>query len=71
MGYIFLLLIGAAVVVGVIVAFMGGRRRPAGRTAPEHDFTYKQPAAESVTPGDSSTASQSTADSAQKHIPPA
>ena len=71
MGYILLLIVGVAVVVGLIVMFMGGKRRPAGRTTPYNDVTKKTPAADEANPAASSTATQSQANAAQKHTPPA
>ena len=71
MGYILLLVVGAAVLIGLAVMFMGGKRRPAGRTTPYDDVTKKTPAADEANPAASSTASQSQASAAQKHTPPA
>jgi hypothetical protein len=71
MGYILLLVVGAAVLIGLAFLFMGGRRRPAGRTMGGGDVTRKTPAADDVTPAASDTASQSEASAAQKKIPPA
>jgi len=71
MGYIFVLIIGAVVVVGLLVAFMSGRKRAVGRTGAGDDVTVKSPASEYPTPGASSTASRQNADTAQRHTPPA
>jgi hypothetical protein len=71
MGYIFLLIIGAAVVVVLLVMFVGRSRRPEGRTSPANDVTQKVPGAEEANPAASSTAPQSQANTAQKHTPPA
>ena len=71
MGYILLLIVGVVVVVGLLVMFMGGKRRAAGRTAPYGDVTQKQPGAEEANPAASSTATQAQADTARKHTPPA
>jgi hypothetical protein len=71
MGYIFLLILGAVVVVGLIVAFMTGRRQPVGKAMRGVDVTMKTPASDEPTPGASATASQSSASAAQKKIPPA
>lgn len=71
MGYILLLILSVAAVVVLAAAFMGGRKRPTGRVAPRNDVTHKTPSADAPTPGASSTASQSDADAAQRHTPPA
>jgi len=71
MGYIFVLIIGAVVVVGLLVAFMSGRKRAVGRTSPGDDVTVKSPASEYPTPSASSTSSRQKADTAQRHTPPA
>ncbi len=71
MGYILVLIIGAVVVVGLLVAFMSGRKRAVGRTGPGDDVTVKTPASESPTPSASSTASNRNADTAQRRTPPA
>ena len=70
MGYIFLLIVGAVVLVGLAVLFMGGHRRPAGQTSPYADVTQKTPGAEEANPAASSIASQTQANTAQRHTPP-
>ncbi|MEO7701730.1 MAG: hypothetical protein ABIZ04_21095 [Opitutus sp.] len=71
MGYILLLIVGAVVVIGLIVMFMGGQRRAAGRTPPYEDVTQTQPGAEEANPAASSTATDAQAEAARKHTPPA
>lgn len=71
MGYILLLIIGGAVLIGLIVLFMGGRSRPAGRTAVGKEVMREQPSADEPSPAASSTASQAQANAAQRHTPPA
>jgi len=71
MGYIFLLIIGGAVLVGVLILLMSGGRRPAGRAKPYNDVTPRKPEAEDANPAASSTATAAQADAAQKHTPPA
>lgn len=71
MGYILLLFIGGIVLVGLLVMFMGGRRRGAGPTHPGGDVTHKTPAADEPTPAASSTASSAQSYTAQNRTPPA
>ena len=71
MGYILLLIVGAAVVIGLFVMFVGRSRRPAGRTSPATDVTQKQPAADEPSPTSSSTTTPTQASAAEKRIPPA
>jgi|GEM_PF-3950592 hypothetical protein len=71
MGYIFVLILGAVVIVGLLVAFMSGRKRAVGQTGRADDMTVKAPSAEQPTPGASSTASPGKSDTAQRHTPPA
>jgi hypothetical protein len=71
MGYIFLLVIGTVVVVGIFVMFVGGRRRSGGQVEHGRDVTVKRPAADEPTPTGSSTATNAQARAAEKKIPPA
>ena len=71
MGYILLLIVGAVVVVGLIVMFVGRSRRPSGQTSPATDVTHQQPAADEPSPTSSASATQSQASAAEKKIPPA
>lgn len=71
MGYIVALIIGGVVLVLLLVAFMGGKRRPVGRAAPGRDITPKEPAANEATPGASDTAGNRAANAAQERTPPA
>ena len=71
MGYIILLIVGIVVVIGLLILFVGGKRRPAGRASPGNDVTQKEPGAEEANPAASSTAPSDQANRAQKHTPPA
>ena len=71
MGYILLLIVGVAVVIGLIVMFVGKSRRPAGQTSPATDVTQKKPSADEPTPTSSSSTTTSQAAAAEKRIPPA
>lgn len=71
MGYILLLIIGAAVLIGLFVMFVGRSRKPAGRTSPADDVTHKNPSADEPTPTASSSATTAQASAAEKRIPPA
>jgi hypothetical protein len=71
MGYILALIIGIAVLVLLLVAFMGGKRRPVGRASLGKDITHKEPAADEATPGASDTAGNRAARAAQERTPPA
>lgn len=70
MGYILLLIIGVAVLIGLFVMF-AGRSKPAGQTAPADDVTHKKPAADEPTPTESTTTNTTQAAAAEKKIPPA
>jgi hypothetical protein len=71
MGYIILLIVGLAVVIGLLVMFVGGKRRPTGQVSPGNDVTQKVPGAEEANPAASSTAPSNQVNTAQKHTPPA
>jgi hypothetical protein len=71
MGYILLLIIGAAVLIGLFVMFVGRSRKPTGRTSPANDVTHKTPAADEPTPTASSTTNTTQASAAERRIPPA
>ncbi|ACB75507.1 hypothetical protein Oter_2224 [Opitutus terrae PB90-1] len=71
MGYILLLILLVAVVAVLLMAFMGGKKRPVGRAKPGDDVTPKQPAANEATPHASDLASNRVADQAQQRTPPA
>lgn len=76
MGYILVLVLGAALVLVLLMAFVGGKRRATGRASGGPvsgggDVTPKAPEAESATPAASSIAPESRAQNAQKHTPPA
>lgn len=65
------MIIGLAVLVLLLAAFMGGKRRPVGRASPGRDITHKEPAANEPTPGASDTAGNRAARAAQERTPPA
>jgi hypothetical protein len=71
MGYIFVLAIGALLVLVIVVAAMRGSRHKGGKTLGGDDVTPRQPAGEEPTPGASSMAPQSRIENAQKRVPPA
>jgi hypothetical protein len=71
MGYVFLLILGTAAFVLILVAATGARRRAVGRTAPHRDMTQKKPAADEPTPAASSIATSQEAEAARKRTPPA
>lgn len=71
MGYILVLILGVVVLAVVVMAFMGGKKRPVGRASSGADITHKTPAANEPTPGASNVASNPEASAADKHVPPA
>lgn len=71
MGYILLLILLVAVVGVLLMAFMGGQKRPVGRAKPGDDVTPQQPAASEPTPHASDVAGNRAADQAQQRTPPA
>ena len=71
MGYIFLLVVGTVVVAGMLIMFVGGRKKSVGQVSRGHDVTVKKPAADEPTPSVSAAASSSQARAAEKLTPPA
>jgi hypothetical protein len=71
MGYILVIVLGGLVVLALLAAAIGGRKRAKGRAWGGGDVTVKQPAANEPTPAASSTASTAQENAAQRRVPPA